>query len=87
VERFRATLLALFVPSSLLTIAGLAIAGRISDDVLLAAAAGLPALVLGAIAGRWLRAKASQDAFRLVVLGLLFVSSGAVLASASGAFS
>jgi uncharacterized membrane protein YfcA len=86
VERFRAMLLALFVPSSLLTIAGLAIAGQISGDILLAVAAGLPAVVLGAMAGRWLRAKASQEAFRLAVLALLFASSGAVLATAAGAF-
>ena len=85
VERFRATLLALFVPSSLLTIAGLAIAGRISDDVLLAVATGLPAVALGALAGRWARGRASPEVFRLAVLGLLFASSGAVLASASGA--
>jgi len=84
VERFRAMLLALFVPSSLLTIAGLAIAGQISGDILLAVAAGLPAVVLGAMAGRWLRARASQEAFRLVVLALLFASSGAVLATATG---
>ena len=85
VERFRAMLLALFVPSSLLTIVGLAIAGRISEDVLLAVATGLPAVALGALAGRWARGRASQGVFRLSVLGLLFVSSGAVLASASGA--
>jgi len=84
VERFRATLLALFVPSSLLTIAGLAIAGQISEDILLTVAAGVPALVMGAVAGRWLRARASQAVFRLVVLALLFASSGAVLATAAG---
>jgi len=86
VERFRAMLLALFVPSSLLTIAGLAIAGQISGDVLTATAAGLPAVALGALAGRWARGRASQGVFRLAVLALLFASSGAVLASASGAF-
>ena len=86
VERFRAMLLALFVPSSLLTIAGLAIAGQISGDVLTATAAGLPAVALGALVGRWARARASQGVFRLAVLALLFASSGAVLASAVGAF-
>src|SRR3989304_4940962 len=84
VERFRATLLALFVPSSLLTIAGLAIAGQISGDVLTATAAGLPAVALGALVGRWARGRASQGVFRLAVLGLLFASSGAGLASAAG---
>jgi hypothetical protein len=87
VERFRATLLALFVPSSLLTIAGLAIAGQIDGDILLVVVTGLPAVVLGALIGRWARSRASQGVFRLAVLALLFASSGAVLASASGAFS
>ena len=86
VERFRAMLLALFVPSSLLTIAGLAIAGQISGDVLTATAAGLPAVALGALVGRWARARASQGVFRLAVLALLFASSAAVLASAAGGF-
>ena len=48
---------------------------------------GLPAVVLGALIGRWARRGASQGVFRLAVLALLFASSGAVLASASGAFS
>ena len=84
VERFRATLLAFFLPASLVTIAGLAIAGRIDGDVLLATAVGLPAAVLGALAGRWARTRVSMAVFRLVVLGVLFASSGAVLASATG---
>ena len=42
-------------------------------------------MALGALAGRWARARASQGVFRLAVLALLFASSGAVLASASGA--
>jgi uncharacterized membrane protein YfcA len=84
VERFRATLLAFFLPASLVTIAGLAIAGQISGDVLIASAVGLPAAVLGSLAGRWARVLVSEAVFRLVVLGVLFASSGAVLASAAG---
>ncbi len=87
VERFRATLLAFFLPASLVTIAGLAIAGRIDGDVLLATAVGLPAAVLGSLVGRWARTRVSMAIFRLVVLGVLFASSGAVLASAAGGFS
>jgi uncharacterized membrane protein YfcA len=83
VERFRATLLAFFLPASLVTIAGLAIAGRIDGDVLLATAVGLPAAVLGSMAGQWARTRVSEAIFRLVVLGVLFASSGAVLASAA----
>ena len=85
VERFRATLLAFFLPASLVTIAGLAIAGQIDGDVLIASAVGLPAVALGSLAGRRARAHVSEAVFRVVVLGVLFASSGAVLASASGA--
>ncbi len=85
VERFRATLLAFFLPASLVTIAGLAIAGQIDGDILIAGAVGLPAVALGSLAGRWARARVSEAVFRVVVLGVLFVSSGAVRASASGA--
>ncbi len=84
VERFRATLFAFFLPASLVTIAGLAIVGRIDGDILLATAVGLPAAVLGSLAGRWARTRVSEAIFRLVVLGVLFASSGAVLASAAG---
>jgi len=43
-------------------------------------------VALGALVGRWARARASQGVFRLAVLALLFASSGAVLASAAGGF-
>jgi uncharacterized membrane protein YfcA len=84
VERFRATLLAIFLPSSLVTIAALAIAGRVTGDVLLVSVVAQPAVVLGSLTGHWVRARVSEPAFRLVVLGLLFASSGAVLATAAG---
>jgi len=87
VERFRATLLAAFLPTSLVTVGGLAIAGRINGDVLLVAVAAQPAVVLGSLTGRWARSHVSEALFRLVVLGVLFASSGAVLASAAGALS
>ncbi len=45
----------------------------------------LPAVALGSLAGRWARARLPEELFRVVVLGLLFGSSGAVLASAAGA--
>ena len=87
VERFRATLLAVFLPTSLVTIAALAIAGRVTGDVLLVSVVAQPAVVLGSLTGRWARARVSEPVFRLVVLGLLFASSGAVLASAAGGIS
>ncbi len=83
-ERFRAILLAVFLPTSLVTIAALAIAGRVTGDVLLVSVVAQPAVVLGSLTGRWARARVSEPVFRLVVLGFLFASSGAVLASAAG---
>lgn len=85
VERFRATLLAAFLPTSLVTVGALAIAGRVDGDVLLIAVAAQPAVALGSLTGRWARGRVSEAVFRLVVLGVLFASSGAVLASAAGA--
>ncbi len=82
VERFRATVLSLFLPVSLVTVAGLAIAGQIDGDVLLATAVGLPAVAVGSLAGRWARQRVSEAVFRLLVLGILFASSVAVLATA-----
>lgn len=87
VERFRAILLAVFFPTSVVTIAALAIAGRVTGDVLLVSVVAQPAVVLGSLSGRWARARVSEAAFRLVVLGVLFASSGAVLVSAAGALS
>lgn len=83
IESFRATLLALFLPTSLVTVAGLAIAGFIDGDVLLVSAAALPAVALGAFVGARVRARVSQRLFRAVVLAILLASSGAVLAAAA----
>jgi len=84
VERFRATLLAVFLPTSVVTIAALAAAGRVTGDVLLVSIVAQPAVVLGSLSGRWARAHVSEALFRLVVLALLLASSGAMLASAAG---
>jgi uncharacterized membrane protein YfcA len=82
VERFRATLLAVFLPTSIVTVAGLALAGLITNDILIASGVGLPAAVAGNVAGRWLRSRVSEAVFRNVVLAILVVSSVAVLATA-----
>ncbi len=84
VQRFRAALLAYFVPASVVAVAALAIAGRIDGDILVVTAAGLPAVVLGSLLGRRMRSLVSEAIFRNVVLGVLFVTSAAVLASAAG---
>ena len=84
VERFRASLLALFLPTSLITIVGLAVAGLIDLDVLTASAAALPAVGLGTMTGAWLRARVSEAIFRTVILVVLIASGSAVLLSVSG---
>jgi hypothetical protein len=82
VDRFRANVLGVLLPSSLVTILGLAAAGLISEDVLLACAAALPTMVMGTLAGAWLRRRVSPALFRPVVLTVLVGSSVAVLVSA-----
>lgn len=84
VERFRATLLALFLPTSLATVAALAATGLIDGDVLLASAVALPAVAAGSVAGAWLRTRVSVPLFRFSVLALLIGGSVAVLLSAVG---
>ena len=84
VERFRATLLAVFLPTSLVTLVGLAVAGLIDGDVLIASAVALPAVALGAFVGARVRAQVSERPFRAVVLTILIASSIAVLVSAVG---
>jgi uncharacterized membrane protein YfcA len=84
VDRFRATILAFLLPTSLVTVAGLAIVGLIDRDVLVASAVALPALAMGSIAGAWLRARVSSGVFQTLVLGILIASSVAVLVSTSG---
>jgi uncharacterized membrane protein YfcA len=84
VERFRGTILAYFFPAGVLTITALAIAGRITSDTLLVAAVAIPALVLGTLGGYQLRQRLDHDRFRGLVLGVLIVSSGAVVVSAIG---
>ena len=83
---FRATTLVFFLPSNMVIILALAFVGRITGDVLLLSAAALPALALGVAAGAWLRRHVEPERFRAVVLAVLLVTSGAVLASAAGAF-
>jgi uncharacterized membrane protein YfcA len=82
VAAFRATLLAFFLPGSVLQIALLAGVGRITGDVLLLVGAALPAVVGGLFAGVWLRGRVRPERFRAVVMGVLIVTSAGVLASA-----
>jgi uncharacterized membrane protein YfcA len=82
-EEFRSTLLAFFLPSSLLAAIGLAIAGRVTPEVLGISGVALPALALGLLAGVWLRARVNEALFRTLVLLVLVLTSIGVIVSAS----
>ena len=81
IEAFRATLLAFFLPGSVLQIAILAGVGRITGDVLLLVAAALPAVGVGLLSGAWLRRHVEAERFRAIVVAVLVLTSAAVLIS------
>jgi uncharacterized membrane protein YfcA len=83
-DEFRGTLLAFFVPSSLMTVLGLGIVGRLTPKVAGTAAAALPAMTLGLVAGIWLRTRVNEELFRTLVLVVLVLSSIGVIISATG---
>lgn len=82
VKAFRATLLAFFLPGSVLQIALLAVVGRITADVLVLFAAALPSVAFGLLAGAVLRRHIEPERFRALVVGLLMLTSAGVLISA-----
>jgi uncharacterized membrane protein YfcA len=84
VESFRGTLLAFFLPASVITVVALAAAGRVTPEVLRTSAVGLPAVVVGLFLGGWVRSWMPERVFRTVVLGVLIATSVAVIVSASG---
>lgn len=81
VDHFRANVLGVLLPSSLVTIAGLAVADLIDGDILLACVAAAPTMVAGTMTGAWLRKRVSVALFRPVVLSVLLGSSAVVLIS------
>jgi len=80
VSRFRATLLAYFFPSSIITLLAFVAVGRITDDVLVVGAASAPAIIAGVYAGAWLRHVIDAGVFRRLVVALLVVMSGLIIA-------
>lgn len=83
-QSFRATLLAFSLPASVVTIAGLMLAGQVTGEIVRASAIALPAVAVGLILGRWMRAWIDEEVFRTVVLAVLILTSVAVIVSASG---
>jgi uncharacterized membrane protein YfcA len=85
VEAFRGTILAFFLPMSLVTIVGLAAVGRVTPDVVRTSVIALPAMALGLAAGGWLRCRVREELFRLIVLlVLIFSSIGGIISASLG---
>jgi uncharacterized membrane protein YfcA len=81
IDAFRATVLAYFVPSSVIVLVSYAIVGQITWEVLVMAAAGTPAVLIGNPVGGWLRGHLDAERFRVVVLLVLVGASISVVAS------
>lgn len=79
VERFRANVLAVLFPGSLLAIAGIAIAGLIDGDIATACLVALPAMLGGTLLGPRLRNRASPASFRRIVLSVLIGAAAVML--------
>lgn len=79
-DRFRATLMAFFLPSSLITLTAFIVVGRITGDVLTESAVAAPFIVAGVFAGAWLRAYIDAALFRRLVVVTLVVTSAAIIA-------
>ncbi len=82
IDRYRATLLAYFLPSGVFAFAALAVVGRVNGDVLTVVAAALPAVVAGILTGGWLRTHLNPERFRRAVVGVLIATSVSVTALA-----
>ena len=79
IRAFRATLLAFFLPTSLLATAAFVVVGRITDDVLLMTAVCTLPLVAGAFLGVRLRQRLDPQRFRAVVMAVLIATSAAII--------
>jgi uncharacterized membrane protein YfcA len=83
-DAFRGTLLGFALPTSLMTVVGLGIVGRLTPKVVGTAGVALPAMVLGLVVGVWLRARVNEALFRTLVLLVLVLTSIGVIISATG---
>ncbi len=84
IDAFRATVLAYFVPSSVMVLVSYLLVGQITQDVLLMAAFGAPGVLLGMPVGAWVRRHLDSERFRLVVLAVLVGASVSVVVSSAG---
>lgn len=81
VERFRANVLGVLLPGSLVTIAGVALAGLIDGEILLACVAAAPTMIVGTITGARLRRSVPPALFRRAVLSVLIGATAVILVS------
>jgi uncharacterized membrane protein YfcA len=79
---FRATTATLFAVAGLVALALFGLGGQYTRTVLLSAAVALPAWPLGWLVGSRVHRRVPEERFRLLVLGLMVLTSGIVLASA-----
>lgn len=81
VERFRANVLGVLLPGSLVTIAGVGLAGLIDGEILLACLAAAPTMIIGTLTGARLRRRVPPDLFRRAVLSVLVGATAVIIIS------
>lgn len=81
VDRFRANVLGVLLPGSLVTIAGVALAGLIDGEILLACLAAAPTMIAGTVIGSRLRSRFQPKVFRRVVLSVLVGATAVIVVS------
>lgn len=81
-QAFRAALSAFFLGTNIVTLALLAATGVVSVDAIVLAAAALPCVLLGSVAGHALLPLLSADTFRRLVLTLLVATSASAVVTA-----
>jgi len=81
-DQFRATITAVFLVLDIGSIVAFALAGEITRGIVVAVAAGLPALLVGAAIGLRLRRRLDPQRFRRAVLVLLVVAAISAVGSA-----
>jgi uncharacterized protein len=79
---FRATLAAAFFVQSVATLVAFTASGKVTSEVLRAALAGYPGVVVGVLAGERLARRIDRRQFRIVVLAMLVASAVASIARA-----
>jgi uncharacterized membrane protein YfcA len=71
---FRATLAAVFLFQGAVALSGFALTGQVTQRAAIVAAAGVPGIVAGWLAGQWVFQRTDPERFRHVVLAMLALS-------------